>query len=309
MKQNFTFFFFLLCSIAANAQFKNNGFELVGTDAKPNFWNGVIYPINVYMDTNGVAKSDSILSDGPLYAVTSQKFYAGQNALRLSNAFNVTTNVKQAGVVFASPDSLAYGGFSGQSILVKGRPESLGFMGLFESVKNDVAYASVVLFDANLNEIGSGELRISQQQTAFTRMDVPLTYTSSDDAAFAQITFSTAAPGTEANLGTFFYVDEVAFSYNTSLVSEDFKSPISIYPNPTTNEFQLQIEKDRNVRDFILVDLYGRRVPVIKGVGNVYHLDHVTEGIYMVIVTTYVGADPNKVDKTVKLKLVVKRQL
>lgn len=309
MKQNITFFFFLLCSIAANAQFKNNGFELADTEAKPNFWNGVIYPINVYFDSNGVSKSDSVLSDGPLYAVTSKKFYAGQSALRLSNAYNVTTNVKQAGVVFASSDSIAYGGFGGQSIQVHGRPESLGFMGLLESVKNDVAYASVVLYDANFNEVGSGALNISQQLSNFTRMDVPIVYSASQDAAFATIEFRTAAPGTEANLGTFFYIDEVAFSYNTSLVSEDFKSPISLYPNPATNEFQLQIEKDRNVRDFILLDMNGRRVPVIKGVGNVYHLDHVTEGIYMVIVTTFVGNDPNNIDKTVKLKLVVKRQL
>lgn len=308
MKQKTTLILCLLIFSSLSAQVINGGFEVINWNNQPLYWNGVNYPLQVVVDNNGNFKTDSVISYGGLYQLNTVSPYSGQFAFELRNSYNYTRDIQLPGKVFATLDTGNYGGFASPVSGINGRPAALTFYARFSSLKNDTAMASIRLLNANSEEIGYGSLKIFLQNSNYQKMEVPVVYSSNEDAAFAEITFITAVPGTSANLGTSLLIDEVSLNYNTALNSAGLVSPISLYPNPASYDFQVKTQDGSKVKDVVVTDHSGRNVtPPVVSDATAVDVSHLYEGVYIVIVTTGTGDSPSGGDRKFRYKLVIRR--
>ena len=295
----FTFLLISLFHQALQAQIVNGGFETIKSSKRALFWAGKTYSFQVVIDSNGVSHADSVVFNKVNYSFTDTKVHSGQWALELRNGYNFTKGVSLPGVAFASADTSEYFTFTNTYIPVTSNPDALKFFCSFIPQNNDTGFATIRVFDAMMNEIGSGTYAIDKALLTYQEIIVPVDYITQADAAYVQVQFSSAQEGGNVSLGTVMYVDDVSVVNLTAMTNDWLLNPINVYPNPSSGNVKLTVKNSVKVSEVFLVDMGGQVIPVKSGSEGVYWTDNLNDGIYIVVA--------KGTSLFYKYKLVVKR--
>lgn len=299
MNLKITYLILFFISFELKAQVLNGNFESINAEGQAKFWNVKQYTFDFYLDTNGISHSDSVVYDKANVSFNTMRPFSGMVAMELRNGYNFTKNEGLPAVVFASSDSADISGRGNGLIELSSNPDALKFNYSFIPVGNDVAYASIKVYDAFMNEIGFGEVRIESASLNYTEMVIPVDYHTIANAAFAEIKLSTAAEGSTVNLGTVLLIDDVSTVFQTSMEMGPKYNPLDVYPNPAKDNFRVRAKKDFKPSEVVVVDMSGKLTKLVPTTEGVYNVSNFTEGIYIVIIS---GGGTFS-----KMKLVVRR--
>ncbi len=235
MKKNYFMTTLLLLSAfwGSNAQVVNGNFETV----KPNFlvsnWGmNFIQPVSIDI-ASGQSTSDNVqftwCVPSMVYATTDA--YSGQYAMEVSNAFNQTQNIVIPGqaMIFSDAEQDFPGWNAGVPVNAGANIERLGFYYKFLAVGNDVAQASMVLIDADGNEIGRTSIDLQGTDNQFRYIYSYIYHPYNVAPAQMFITFDMQKPGSVANFGSRLIIDNVVANpqaleiIETSTLNEDFR--------------------------------------------------------------------------------------
>ncbi len=284
MKKNYFFSItaLLLTSVfSLNAQVINGDFENVKSNFLPSNW-GKAFAINVGIDIgNGETFSDEIQYGSCIPGLCYSNFgnsHSGQYALEMANAFNVTQNELIVGgaVLFedASQDIPPGGGYNSNTSLVPFNADlfdsvygyNLGFYYKFLPLGDDIAQATLELFDADQNSVGKASYDISGFNTDFEYVYTPVALTSSNTPVFMSISFTMAKEGSTPTFGSTLIVDDVFINSMTLGTVMNQVSQFSIYPTLAKNE--INITKGSNVvignYNFKIVNAIGKIIQNIS---------------------------------------------
>lgn len=216
------------CSISA--QLQNGGFEALSSLNMPSFWTTGIELIVI---------GDSVVVDSAKYLLNTTDVHSGQHAAELRNSYNYTQDFGTPGQWFASPFEEGYGGFPSPDVPVTERPERLRFWAKYAPVEGDAGYAEVAVLSGDFQQIGFGSLQINGDVSAYTAFEVPVTYTSTETAAYVQVRFVTMVPGGNPHLGTRMLIDDVSIDYVATGITEANTTALGLFPNPATDDVRL----------------------------------------------------------------------
>lgn len=281
----------LTCVCSNHAQtVLNNGFENINSNNSIKHW-GNVYLMSVWIDSNGVSHSDSIIYDGPFYNSTSNA-HTGSKALELRNAWNYTTNKGIAGAVGCDEDSI-FSGFGPINMVPTNAtpfnpfsPFNFGFYYKFSPQNNDSALAEITLWDSSGNQLGQGTIIIGTPTNNYTLINAPLNYTSSGIAAFYSFrisNFYTAAPDVrQPSLGTRLLVDDIGFNFVTN-VSSIKEEKTLIYPNPASEFITIEIPANK-LFNYCINNISGQTIQngFLTSKSTIIPLTKLNSGIYYV---------------------------
>lgn len=227
-----------LSSLLLKSQVPNSSFEDLTTDGKIKHWGKAFFNV-VIIDSAGIAHGDSVVFDQGLYFPTSDA-HSGQKALEMRNAFNYTSNQPLAGSVRLMSNDSDFFAYA-PMVAIQQRPASFSFYYKFFPVAGDTAFASMVVYNSSGSEIGRSEIGISAPAGNYTQAVKTVTYQSADPAAYIDIDFATAKPGSNAAFGTRLLVDDVGTgTAATAIYSPALKKETAIiFPNPVQNYLML----------------------------------------------------------------------
>jgi hypothetical protein len=268
---------------ALQGQIINGGFETSQSGAKAAYWAGKTYTLQVVLDSNGKSYTDSVVYDKSLYSITSSKVHSGSKALELRNAYNFTKSQSMPGVAFASNDTNGFVGFTNTYIPVTSNPDALKFYCVYLPKQADTALVQIKVFDASMNEIGTGLRKIETGVPDWEAITVPVEYSSVADAAYVQVSFASAMEGNSISLGTVLFVDDVELLNFTSMDADPMLNPINVFPNPSAGNVKMTIQKNVKVSDVFLVNMGGQVITVQPSSEGVYWTNNLDDGIYIVV--------------------------
>lgn len=257
--------FALLVAITsiANAQILNSSFENLNSSGTIKNW-GNFFIWSVTLDTNGVGVADSIVFDNKLYFSTNDA-HTGSKALEMRNAFNYTSNQSIAGSARLTPNDTDYAAFT-QMIDIQQQPSHLSFFYKFFPAGADTAYAYMNVFDSLGNDIGFAEAEINIATSIYKWISKPIVYTSQESAAFISIGFRTAKPGSAANFGTRFLVDDVNLLITSIGKQNNDKVYLSCFPNPARDfiniTLDISLQKQHGIIE--ILDMTGKIVKKVN---------------------------------------------
>lgn len=279
----FLLFIISLFYQALHGQIINGGVETSQSGSRAAFWAGKTYTLQVVLDSNGKSHSDSVVYDKSLYAITSSKVHSGSKALELRNAYNYTKSQSMPGVAFASIDTNGYVGFTNTYIPVSSNPDALKFHCVYLPKQADTGLVQIKVFDADMNEIGSGVFKIETGVPDWEAITVPVEYSSVANAAFVQVSFASAMEGSRVSLGTVLFIDDVELLNFTSMDADPMLNPINVFPNPSAGNIKLTIQKNVKVYDVFLVNMGGQVITVQTSSEGVYWTNNLDDGVYIVV--------------------------
>ncbi|MBP6313007.1 MAG: T9SS type A sorting domain-containing protein [Flavobacteriales bacterium] len=282
-----------LNSVAVAQDIPNGGFELwdstffeVGNYLPPVSWfwgqaNSPCYPLNAL-------------------AVPDPSSHSGVFSVKLENMVCVDDN----GNARLEEGNLYTGTYSlpplDQAFSISSRPETLEFHYKFHQEGNDSAYVRVMLFnydsltpgltfDERFDTLAYTTGYINVEATSFTPFSLPITYFSSENAAFMHIYFSTSKTLTEGYgntppylygyPGTALWLDDVHLSGGDVGVSDIHARAITfVYPNPAHDVIRFS----QPCAKAMLYDGQGRIVRS-SGLSNSQSLDisGLSQGLYV----------------------------
>lgn len=279
----FLLFIISLFYQALQGQIINGGFETSQSGSRADFWAGKTYTLQVVLDSNGKSHSDFVVYDKSQYAITSSKVHSGSKALELRNAYNYTKSQSMPGVAFASIDTNGYVGFTNTYIPVSSNPDALKFHCVYLPKQADTGLVQIKVFDADMNEIGSGVFKIETGVPDWEAITVPVEYSSVANAAFVQVSFASAMEGSRVSLGTVLFIDDVELLNFTSMDADPMLNPINVFPNPSAGNIKLTIQKNVKVYDVFLVNMGGQVITVQTSSEGVYWTNNLDDGVYIVV--------------------------
>ncbi len=224
-----------LLPLISNAQIQNGGFEELNVNGEPIHWVGDFFIQLITFDSLGNPIMDEIqFDDGWFFQVNTQDVHSGTNAIDLRNAFNVTQQQPIVMGYNASPDTTGSEGFATTQIPTTERPTSFAFHAKYlPADPGDSAYAEVRVINDFYEPIGEGTVRFGGTFTQYDLFTIPVTYTSTEPAAFVTVRFQTSTPGGQATFGTRLLIDDVSMSSEPQGIVEEKAAPaITLYPQP-----------------------------------------------------------------------------
>lgn len=257
MKKILIYICLLFLTLTVKAQVPNPGFEYLNPDFTVSNW-GNMYAWGI---------NDSIMFDGYGLYGPSPDAHTGQNAMELRNAMNFTTNEVMVGAVTADTDSV-YASWGGVFELfpVTTVPDHLGFYYKYIPVGNDMAMATLAVYDANGVMIGDVNMVLPPAGT-YTYAAQPVNYSSPGVPASAFLNFSNAIPGSPANFGTRLVIDDIEINPATA-VGENVKSKdeLQLFPNPAKTDITIA---HRNTKfDFYIYNVHLQPMEIGTATGN-----------------------------------------
>lgn len=163
------------------------------------------------------------------------EFHGGTSAVKL-----VTADVQFFGII---PSILTTGEVNTTTQQVEGgwpinsRPYSFGGWFRYDTLAADTGFVSISLTRWNsvtgmTEVVGSAEQNIVSTDSAFLNIELTIDYASSEVPDTVLILVGSG--GNDAQEGSTVYVDDVYYTYNTSIVSPE-SIELRVYPNPTSN--------------------------------------------------------------------------
>jgi hypothetical protein len=136
----------------------------------------------------------------------------------------------------------------------------------FNGLVNDGIFATVAIYDASSTVIGAGVAYISASTSSYVHAFVPVLY-SGTGAASCQVyfTISDTTGGGNPQIGSYFLLDDVQLTNNSSGVQENQLSVhnLKAFPNPSVNKTMLSYSlKTSSAVNISLFDVAGRKMYV-----------------------------------------------
>lgn len=216
--------------LTGRAQIPNAGFEQINSNNSLAYWQSPAIAITV---------GDSIVFNGPLTERFAESV-AGKYCLSMRNAYDFTQNYGIAGGAYANNDSLANSSFQSHFALTD-RPDSLIFYYKYKVNEGDTGSCTVEILNEQMYETGRGYIEVTGVANDFLRVSVPISYQSTDPAAFARIYFKNGL--SEPKFSTHLLVDELAFIYNNPTIipnKDNIAQQVMVYPNPTRGHINIK---------------------------------------------------------------------
>lgn len=268
---------------ALQAQVQNGGFELTQSNSRAAFWAGKTYSFQVILDSSGNMKGDSVVFDKTNYAISKTKVHSGEWSLELRNGYNFSKSQSLPGQAFASNDTSGYVDFQNTLVPVSSTPDAMRFYCSYIPENSDTGLAVIKVFDALMNEIGSGIYRIEKGILDWELIVVPIEYSSTAEAAFVQLSFASSTGGERESLGTVLFIDDVELVNFSSMDVDYSLNPINVFPNPSTGNIKLAVQKNVKVSEVFLVNMNGQVITVQSSSEGVYWSNNLDDGIYIVV--------------------------
>ena len=232
----------LIAPFCSQAQVVNGNFENVKPNFLPSNW-GMTFLQQAGFDENGNPIGDQIqytwCFPSMVYATTESK--DGQYAMEVSNAYNVTQDKVISGIatIFANPEEDGPGWNPGIPVEPTSSIILLGFDYKFLPVGNDIAEATLVVMDADGNELGKASLDISGTHSTYEYVYTPINVTQAGTPSFMFISFNMAKAGSTPTFGTRLIVDNVIVNFSSLITSENLLDGLKIYPTIADNELNI----------------------------------------------------------------------
>jgi hypothetical protein len=251
----------LLMGSTSFAQLPNAGFEQLNASNNTSFWGKNLFLL-AWVDSTGEIHSDSVVFDGGNLYFPTTDAHTGTYALEMRNAWNYTQNIGYPGGAFLNPAEEFYSSYEApinQTTPIQ--PERFTFWYKYFPVGTDIAYANVMLYNENYEPVGEATFETGDAMTAYTYVDIPITYTQVDPVHYLSVSFLANSPANpnQPNFGTRFLVDDVAFE-GTLGINEQQTAAVTVYPNPATTF--VTIVSAEPMLSAHLSDAAGRTVPL-----------------------------------------------
>lgn len=233
----------LIAPFCAQSQVVNGNFENVKPNFLPSNW-GMTFLQQVGFDpVTGESFGDQIqftwCFPSMVYATTEAK--TGSYAMEISNAYNVTQDKVITGMasIFADPNEDGPGWNPGVPVEPGSSVILLGFDYKFLPVGNDIAEATLLVVDADGNELGKASLDISGTHSTYEYVYTPISVIQAGTPAFMYIAFRMAKEGSVPTFGTRLLVDNVIVNFSSLIVSENPLDGLKIYPTVADTELNI----------------------------------------------------------------------
>lgn len=283
-------FALLLCiaGIHAQTQVQNGGFEALNSEQLPYYWKWISDPILVVIDTTGVP--DSVTFVGGRYELNDMEVHTGQHAMEIGNGYNFTAQTAYTGRLVATYDTFFVGGFPIDQVFLTERPESVHFFAEYFPEADDSAFVEVRVMDEYSNEVGYASLLIGGTVSSYTEFVLPITYTSSDSAAYMALAFQTSAPNGTASLNTRLLIDDVTVvNMPTGVAERELSDLFTVYPNPVDAQLTIAGPIDANVTSAQVADALGRTRSLSVNTCRQVDLSALAAGVYQFSFRTALG--------------------
>lgn len=293
MKKNYLILFFvLLTSIGIRAQVTNGNFEIVKPNFLPSNW-GMNFLQEVTIDaTTGEIIMDNIQYTWciPSMVYASTDAHTGQYAMEISNAFNQTDNVVIAGeaTVFADSTQDFPGWNAGIPVAATANIERLGFYYKFLAAGNDVAQATMTLFDGNGDQIGETNVDIHGTDNNYHYIYSYIYHPYNITPAFMIVTFRMAKTGSTPVFGSRLIIDNVITNHSAlGLIENPMNETFNVYPTLVDNEINIASSSlSEGTINYKVIDLQGKVVKentVTDASNYIYTMEagDLTAGVYL----------------------------
>lgn len=198
------------------------------------------------------------------------------------------------------------------SVEYNARPEQLNFFYKFHREGSDSAYVKILFFNYDsitpglsfyerIDTIGFNSDYIFEETDEYTLFELPLGYMSEEEHHFMHILFSTSktlsehngstVPYVDAYPGTKLWVDDVSVSGGTVNVKgvEENGPRLTLYPNPTTGRFRIQMYDGQQIEKISMRDYLGREIKMWKGYREEFWVNELPIGTYLIRIETKEG--------------------
>ncbi|QBZ98177.1 T9SS type A sorting domain-containing protein [Flavobacterium sangjuense] len=232
----------LVAPFCSQAQVVNGNFENVKPNFLPSNWGMTFLQEIVFDAQTGEQLGDQIQYTWCFPSMVYASFEAkdGQYAMEVSNAYNWTQDIVIPGTatLFENPEEDGPGWNPGVPVDPNSSIILLGFDYKFLPAGNDVAEATLVVNDANGNEIGTASLDISGVHDTYTYVYAPIAVTHPGTPAFMYISFNMAKAGSIPTFGSRLIVDNVIVNFS-ALIVDNHSQDAKVYPTLADNELNI----------------------------------------------------------------------
>ena len=193
------------------------------------------------------------------------------------------------------------------------RPELLSFYYKFLKQGNDSAYIEVMLFNYDsitpdisfidrIDTVAFSFAYISESVDTYTQYNLPMEYLSESDPSFIAIRFRTGFNCSLFNCteGTTLWVDDVTVSGGTvgTRNADAIHQQFSVYPNPSSDWFRIGSSSETPIKTVTLCDYQGREVKRWNGIQDLFVIDDLAQGSYLIRLETEKGIATKRLIKT-----------
>lgn len=263
MKKNY----FILCLVlmfapfCTQAQVVNGDFETIKSNFLPSNWGmNFIQQFAIDLET-GETSGDQFQFTWCIPSMVYASFEpkSGQYAMEVSNAYNVTQDKVIPGMatIFNDPEQDSPGWNPGVPVEPGSSVILLGFDYKFFPVGNDIAEATLEMFDADGNQLGKASLEISGLHNTYTYVYAPIDVITAGTPAFMYISFNMAKEGSTPTFGTRLVVDNVIVNFS-SLIVDDITKGVKVFPTIVDNEINVIPSGFSNTVSYKIINSEGR---------------------------------------------------
>ncbi|HMI07502.1 MAG TPA: T9SS type A sorting domain-containing protein [Flavobacterium sp.] len=293
MRKIYTLLLLAVASLS-NAQVPNSDFEQgfgYGLENVADWGQFFMFTVTLDENTNEYVQDDITFGESMLgmFCSSVEDPHSGQRAMLIRNAFNNTSNQVIPGKVNLFNNAISEqptGWNTGIPVAPDAVFNSLSFWYKFNRVGNDVAEVSLLLHDADGNELGTAKILLTETATDYTYVSMPITFTGIGDPGLLNITFFMEAEGSEATFGSSLTVDDL--SVNSLLATNTFTaSAFSIFPTIANQEINVikNSSTPNGKYNFTIINAEGRIVSntsfeMQTGMASKINVGSLASGVY-----------------------------
>lgn len=294
MKKNYFILFVVsLTFFCSQAQVVNGNFETVKPNFLPSNWGmNFIQSITIDATTGQVVGGDNIqytwCIPSMVYATTDS--HTGQYAMEISNAFNQTQNVVIPGeaTIFADSTQDSPGWNPGVPLSPSANIQRLGFYYKFLTVGNDVGEATMSLYDASGDQIGSTTIDIHGTNNEYQYIYSYIYHPYNITPTHMIITFKMAKQNSTPTFGSRLIIDNVITNAaSLELIENPINEAFSVYPTLVDNEINIASSSlSENAVNYKVINIQGKVVKentVANASSYIYTMDasDLSAGVYL----------------------------
>ncbi|MDP4266864.1 MAG: T9SS type A sorting domain-containing protein [Bacteroidota bacterium] len=230
MKRIYFFALIMCLAISANAQILNPGFENWTSGNPDNWWTSNVL-VNVVTQTTDK--------------------HSGNYALKGEVLSYQSVNI---------PPQVISGSSIAQGFSISQRYTSLDLYYKFSPLNGDKFFVDVVMYKDS-NAIGAGATVQTTTVSSYTKLSVPIYYSSNDVPNKTIISFGIQGPsGSDYSVGTAMYVDDLAFGTSNGINNLTGKSPDKkSYPNPCNESIFIPLNNVYS-GNIDIIDMLGKTI-------------------------------------------------
>src|SRR5690554_1215631 len=190
------------------------------------------------------------------------------------------------------------------------QPLQLSFYHKYSPVEGDTAFVSVLMFNLPdtipymgqvmyyADTVGYTFAYITEASAEYSEMAIDLLYETIETPQYIQVVFTSNVNGVYQNVmydyahaGTSLWIDDVELVYlNTSSENQLLSSAIQVFPNPVSNQFQIDAPGNFQPHSIVVFDNVGKVVRTMNPQDRVHSMNNLASGIYFLHIETEAGS-------------------